>query len=69
MLLILSEDDSTFNQACKDSLVEIMTEPEVVTDLTGGHLALLVKLERYARIVEQYILQRTGGTVPGGEEK
>lgn len=58
VLLILSEDDNTFNQACKDSLIHIMPNPTVITDITGGHLALLIKLEKYADKVENYILQR-----------
>lgn len=58
VLLILSEDDLTFNQACKDSLIAVMPEPAVVTDITGGHLALLVKLDKYAATVAEFILQR-----------
>ena len=58
VLLILSEDDNTFNQACKDSLISIMTNPTVVTNITGGHLALLVKLNKYADAVSGYILER-----------
>lgn len=63
VLLILSEDDDTFNQPCKDSLIEIMTNPTVITNITGGHLALLVRLEKYAAAVRNYILrteQETG---------
>ena len=59
VLLILSEDDHTFHQACKDSLISIMPAPTVVTHITGGHLALLIKLDRYAETVSDYILQRT----------
>lgn len=59
VLLILSEDDHTFNQADKEALISIMTKPTVVTDITGGHLALLVRLEKYASTIESYILQRT----------
>ncbi len=59
VLLILSEDDTTFNQACKDSLIAIMPHPTIVTSLTGGHLALLVRLERYAKLVTEYIRERT----------
>ena len=58
VLLILSEDDITFNQACKDSLIAIMPHPTVVTNLTGGHLALMVRLERYAELVTEYIQKR-----------
>lgn len=59
VLLILSEDDHTFNQACKDSLIAVMSNPTVVTDILGGHLALLVKLEQYAQMVSEYITQRS----------
>ena len=55
VLLILSEDDETFTEACKTALIQIMPEPEVVTELTGGHLALLVKLEKYAELVTEFI--------------
>ena len=58
VLLILSEDDNTFNQACKDALISVMTNPTVVTDITGGHLALLVKLDNYADTVSDYITER-----------
>lgn len=59
VLLILSEDDHTFNQACKDSLIELMPRPKVVTDILGGHLALLVKLEQYADTVTRFIKEAT----------
>ena len=59
VLLILSEDDTTFNQACKDSLIAIMPHPTVVTNLTGGHLALMVRLDQYAKLVTEYIRERT----------
>lgn len=59
VLLILSEDDHTFNQHCKDSLIHIMPEPMVVTNLTGGHLALLVRLDSYAELVSDFIKNRS----------
>ena len=31
----------------------------VVTDLPGGHLALMVRLEQYADLVTKFILERT----------
>lgn len=58
VLLILSEDDNTFNQPCKDSLIHIMANPTVITNLTGGHLALLVKFDKYVDTVSDYIMQR-----------
>lgn len=61
VLLILSADDNTFNQACKDSLIALMPDPTVVTNILGGHLALLVKLDIYADTVSGFI---TGHELP-----
>ena len=36
-----------------------MPSPTVVTDLTGGHLALLVRLDQYADLVTDFIHQLT----------
>ena len=35
VLLILSEDDTTFTPACREDLIALMSSPTVVTDLTG----------------------------------
>ena len=59
MLLILSEDDTTFTPACKQDLIDLMPSPTVVTHLTGGHLALMVRLEQYADLVTGFIKART----------
>lgn len=59
VLLILSEDDNVFNQPCKDSLIHIMTNPTVITDIAGGHLALLVNPDKYVDTICSYIVQRT----------
>lgn len=61
VLLILSEDDTTFTPACKQDLIHLMPEPAVVTDLTGGHLALMVRLEDYVELVTKFINAQTGG--------
>lgn len=55
VLLLLSEDDDTFNVACKQSLIQLMPKPQVITNLTGGHLALLVKVDQYAAKVQSFI--------------
>ena len=59
VLLILSEDDTTFTPACREDLIALMPSPTVVTDLTGGHLALLVRLDQYADLVTDFIHQHT----------
>lgn len=55
VLLILSEDDHTFNQANKDALVRLMPNPTVITDLVGGHLALMVRMDEYVNVVSSFI--------------
>lgn len=61
VLLIFSEDDHTFNQANKDALVRLMPEPTVVTDLAGGHLALMARMDEYVGAVRGFIESRAGG--------
>ena len=58
VLLILSDDDRTFPEDVKQSLINIMPDPTVVTNLDGGHLALLVRQKEYVRLVTQFIGQR-----------
>jgi pimeloyl-ACP methyl ester carboxylesterase len=55
VLLILSEDDDTFNDSCKNDLINIMSNPTVETKLKGGHLALVVECEKYIQVVSDYI--------------
>jgi pimeloyl-ACP methyl ester carboxylesterase len=57
VLLILSDDDDTFVDACKQSLINIMTNPTVVTNISGGHLALLIRLDEYSDTITNYILE------------
>lgn len=55
VLLILSDDDFTFNDNVKQALVNVMPDPQVVTDIRGGHLALLLKLDRYVTTIRNFI--------------
>jgi len=58
VLLILSEDDDTFNESCKKELISIMPNPTVETKLNGGHLALIIKCQNYIEVVSDYINKR-----------
>ncbi len=58
VLLILSDDDKTFHDEVKNALIDSMPNPTVKTDLTGGHLALMVNCDEYIRIITDYINQR-----------
>ena len=50
---------ATFLPACREDLIALMSSPSVVTDLTVGHLALMVRLDEYADLVTKFILDRT----------
>eukprot|EP00833_Pecoramyces_ruminatium_P017782 jgi/Orpsp1_1/1191814/evm.model.d7180000088678.1 len=58
VLLLLSEDDNTFNESCKKDLSNIMTNPTVITNITGGHLALMINMDKYIEEVNKYINKR-----------
>ncbi len=58
VLLILSDDDKTFNDDVKQALVDIMPAPTLVTDLEGGHLSLMVNCDRYIEIVANFINEK-----------
>ncbi len=55
VLLMLSEDDKTFSDGVKKALIELMPTPTTVTDLSGGHLALMVNCDKYVDIIADYI--------------
>lgn len=57
-LLILSKDDMTFNDGVKQSLINIMPNPIIRTDISGGHLALFSKIQHYVEAVENFIDER-----------
>ncbi len=58
VLLLLSEDDKTFSDGIKQALIELMPNPTTITDLKGGHLALLVNYDRYVELIVDYIDKR-----------
>ena len=55
IMLILSEDDDTFSNAVKDSLIAQMPNPTVVSDLGGGHLTMIIHPDEYIGTVTEFI--------------
>ncbi len=55
VLLLLSQDDQTFNDETKAALIDLMPSPTVITDLKGGHLSLMVNCDSYVEIIEKFI--------------
>ncbi len=55
VLIILSDDDFTFDESIKHALIDIMPSPKVITDIRGGHLALLLKIDKYTNYITSFI--------------
>lgn len=58
VLIIEPDDDLTFTPDMKKALFDLMTNPQIITDFNGGHLALLLDSDRYLAIVEQFLAHR-----------
>lgn len=58
VLLLLSKDDDTFGQAVNQALIDMMSNPVINREISGGHLALFVKMDFYIQTVMQFILVR-----------
>ncbi len=58
VLLMLSDDDKTFTGGVKAALIELMPKPTTITNLNGGHLALMVNCDKYVDIITDYIDKR-----------
>ncbi|POP32416.1 alpha/beta hydrolase [Lactonifactor longoviformis] len=58
VLLMLSEKDTTFNCTVKKALEDIMPEPVVRRDISGGHLAMLLETERYVRVITEFLTEK-----------
>lgn len=55
VLLMLADDDHTFNGSVRQALIDLMPGPHIITDIRGGHLSIFLKPERYAAAVSAFI--------------
>lgn len=55
VLLLLSEDDYTFHEEVKSALATSMPKAKLITDLTGGHLSLMVNPSKYVQTIVDFI--------------
>lgn len=58
VLIFFSEDDTIFCDSLKQNLVDIMSNPTVVWDLKGGHLAMMASIDEYVNTLANFICQR-----------
>lgn len=55
VLIIEPDDDNTFTDDIKEALINIMTEPKVVRDIKGGHLAIMLNPDETLGFVDEFI--------------
>ena len=58
VLEFFSETDTTFTEDLKEGLRRVMTDPVIVNDLKGGHLAMLADIDRYIAVLDRFIADR-----------
>lgn len=58
ILLIFSKDDDIFSWKVKNSMVRMMPEPMVLTDVPGGHLTLAIKMKKYTELVQTFVCSK-----------
>ncbi len=56
VLLLLSEDDHTFDDATQNALIDLMPNPIIRTDILGGHLAFILRAEEYAERIHEFLV-------------
>lgn len=58
VLIIEPDDDKTFTADIKDALIESMTEPTVVRELPGGHLAMMLDTDNFMKIIDDFMKEQ-----------
>ncbi len=59
-LIFFSKEDTIFCDSLKQNLVDLMSEPTVIWDLKGGHLAMMQSLDEYVQTLNRFIRERNG---------
>lgn len=55
VLIIEPVDDKTFTDDIKKALCNMMTEPEVIDEVDGGHLAIMFNPDGYIKRIDEFI--------------
>lgn len=55
VLIIEPTDDHTFTDDIKQALCNIMSEPKVVEEVAGGHLAIMFNPDGYIKLIDDFI--------------
>ena len=55
VLIIEPVDDKTFTEDIKMALCNMMSEPRVIDEVEGGHLAIMFNPDGYIRLIDEFI--------------
>ena len=55
VLIIEPVDDKTFTDDIKMALCNMMSEPRVINEVEGGHLAIMFNPDGYIRLIDEFI--------------
>lgn len=55
VLIIEPADDQTFTDDIKEALCRMMSEPTVIHEVEGGHLAIMFDPDGYIRVIDEFI--------------
>ena len=55
VLIIEPVDDKTFTDDIKEALCNMMSEPTVIHEVEGGHLAIMFNPDGYIKVVDEFI--------------
>lgn len=55
VLLVLSEDDTTFGDEVPNLLIDLMPNPCVQRSIAGGHLSILLNFEAYTSEIKKFV--------------
>lgn len=58
VLIFFSKEDTIFCDSLKQNLVDLMTNPTVVWNLKGGHLAMMTSINEYVDTLSKFIHER-----------
>ena len=55
VLIIEPVDDLTFTEDIKKALCDMMSEPKVIEEVDGGHLAIMFNPDGYIKLIDEFI--------------
>lgn len=55
VLIIEPTDDKTFTEDIKEALCNMMSEPTVIHEMEGGHLAIMFDPDGYIKVIDEFI--------------